>query len=82
MADQSARVDAADDGDPLAGEESFGTLVGAPVAGEVRELADDETFNVGFDRFVVFGGRAVIADLGICENDDLPGVLAKILGLA
>ncbi len=39
-----------------------------------REFADYEAFNIGLRGFVVGGTGAVIADLGICENDDLSGI--------
>ena len=51
-----------------------GLVVGAPVAGDVRELADDEAFDMGPGGFVIGDAGAVIADLRVGENDDLPGI--------
>ena len=39
-----------------------------------RELADDEALDVGPGGFVICGVGAVVADLGIGEDDDLAGV--------
>ena len=38
------------------------------------ELADDQALDIGLGRLVVCLVGAVVADLGIGENDDLPGV--------
>ena len=39
-----------------------------------RELADDQALDIGLGRLVVCLVGAVVADLGIGENDDLPGI--------
>jgi hypothetical protein len=39
-----------------------------------RELAHDQTLDIGLGRLVVRLVRSVIADLGIGENDDLTGI--------
>ena len=74
MAHQGAGVESADHGYAGAGEKTVGVGVGAPVAGDGRELADDEAFDVRADGFVVVGAGSVIADLGIGEDDDLAGI--------
>jgi hypothetical protein len=38
------------------------------------ELADDQALNIGLGRLVVRLVGAVVADLGIGENDDLTGI--------
>jgi hypothetical protein len=51
-----------------------GLRIRAPVAGDARELADDQPFDIRLARFAVGGAGAVIADLRIGENDDLSGI--------
>jgi hypothetical protein len=74
MADERARIEIGDDGDVGFREECAGFLVGSPVAGDAREFANDETFDVRLRGFVIGGAGAVIADLRVGENDDLAGV--------
>ena len=58
----------------MGGEELVRLAIGAPVAGHGRELAHDQTFDIGLDRFVILGAGAVVADLGVGEDDDLAGI--------
>src|SRR5690349_18721908 len=52
----------------------FGTLFGAPVAGDGRDFTDYQAFNEGFDGFVVGRVGAIVADLRIGEDNDLAAV--------
>jgi hypothetical protein len=56
------------------GEETFGTLVGTPVARDRRNLAHHKPFDVGASGFRIGGVRTIIADLRIGEGDDLSAV--------
>ena len=49
-------------------------LLRTPVRADGRELAHDQTLDIGLGRLVVCQVRSVIANLGICENDDLSGI--------
>src|SRR5580658_4032287 len=74
MAHQGARVEIGDDRDVGVGEEGARFFIGAPVAGDAGEFAYGETFDVRLAGFVVGSAGAVIADLGVGENDNLPGI--------
>src|SRR5262249_11013748 len=71
---QSACIEIADDGDVVFGQESIGFFIAAPVAGQRRELAHYEPFDIRFRRFVIVTAGAVIPDLRICQNDNLAGI--------
>ena len=74
MADEGAGIEFGDDGIWFLARKCAGVVIGAPVAGERGELADDESFDVGLDGLVIVGAGAVVADLGIGEDDDLAGI--------
>ena len=74
MAHEAAGVDAAPDRNAMFCEKSIGGLIGTPIALYWRELAGDEPFDVRPDRLAVIASRAVVADLGVCKNDDLSGI--------
>ena len=74
VADQGAGIDLGEDGNGVALHVLIGDLLGAPVGADGGELADDEAFNVRPGSLVIGAVGAVIADLGIGEDDDLAGV--------
>jgi hypothetical protein len=74
VAHQRARVDLGNHRDVVGGEELLGVLIRAPVAGDGGELAYNQPLDVRPGRFAVLGGRAIVADLRVGEDDDLPGV--------
>ncbi len=74
VADQRAGIEIVDDRNAGAGQEIVGLGVGAPVAGDGRELAHHQTFDVGAGGFVIVGAGAVVADLRVGEDDDLAGI--------
>ncbi len=74
MTHQGAGVDLGEHGNLVALEIFLGNFLRTPVGADARELADDQALDVRTGRLVVFGVGAVIADLGIGENYDLPGV--------
>ena len=71
---QAAGVDAGDPRDGVADEELFEGSRGPPAARAVDQVADDDPPAPGPGRLVVVGVHAVVADVGIGEGDDLPGV--------
>jgi hypothetical protein len=74
MAHQGARVNVSNDWDAVAFKICLGSFAGAPIGSEKRKLADDQRFDVGLAGFLVFEIRADVADVGIRQADDLPGV--------
>ena len=51
-----------------------GHLLRAPVGADPRKLAHDQALNIGPRGLVIVLVGAVVADLGIGENDDLAGI--------
>jgi hypothetical protein len=74
MPDQRARIQVGDYRDAVLAQELAGFLVGSPVAGNRRELAHHQAFDVRARGFAVRGVGSVIPDLGIGQDDDLPGI--------
>ncbi len=74
MADQCSRIDAGDHRDAVTGQKFLGGLVGAPVARKRREFADDQSFDERLHRFVIEIVGAIVANLGIGEDDNLAGI--------
>ena len=74
MADQRARIEIVDDGNAVALEIFLGSFAGAPIRGEVGEIADNESFNIRLWGFFVIGVGADVADVRVGEANDLPGV--------
>src|SRR5687767_7526233 len=74
MTHQPARVDIADDRHVRFSKKPVGLLFAAPVAGERGKLPHSQSFNEGPHSFVIRRIRSVVSDLGIGENDDLPGI--------
>jgi hypothetical protein len=71
----SARVSRSETtGMPALARKSRGLGIGAPVAGDGGEFADDEAFDVGLGRIRYRGAGSVVADLGVGEDDDLAGI--------
>ena len=71
---QRARIDLGQHRNRIPLHVLVGHLFRAPVGADGRELADDQALDIGLGRFVVCLVGAVVADLGIGENDDLPGI--------
>ena len=74
MAHQGAGVDLAEHWNLVALQILFGDLLRAPVGADARKLAHDQALDVRARGLVVVGVGAVVADFGIGENYDLPGV--------
>ena len=49
-------------------------FAGAPIRGNLREIADNQPFDIRTRRFLVVEIRANISDVGISEADNLAGV--------
>ncbi len=77
MTHQRTRVDFGGHRDSIFREVMFGILLRAPIAGDGRKLAHDETLDVGALGFTIVIVRAVVANLRICENH----YLARIRGI-
>ncbi len=74
MADQRAGIDFGRYRHAVVREKLLGVLFRTPVAGDGGELAYHQAFDVGARRLLVILVRAVVADLGIREHDDLAGI--------
>src|ERR1019366_8594547 len=74
VANQSAGVDLAQHGNLVALEIVLGNLLRPPVGADAGELAHDQSFDVRARGFVIVGVGAVIANFGVGENYNLPGV--------
>jgi hypothetical protein len=74
VAGEPARVDAGDAREPVRAQEGVEVAVAAPVAPPPGEVADDDAPAVRGDGLVVGRHRAVVADVGVGERDDLSGV--------
>src|SRR5439155_1156463 len=74
MPDQRSRVDFRQHWNLELFEIFFRDLLRAPVGADSRELANDQTFNIGPRGFVVFRIGAVISDFRIGENNNLAAV--------
>ena len=74
MPHQGSRVDFSQHRDCVPLHVLVRHLLRAPVRTDDRELADDQPFDKRLSRLIIRVVGAVIADLGICENDDLPGI--------
>src|SRR5437764_5537006 len=74
MPDQRSRVDFRQHWNLELFEIFFRDLLRAPVGADSRELANDQTFNIGPDGLVVFRIGAVISDFRIGENNNLAAV--------
>jgi hypothetical protein len=74
MAHERARVDVSNDRDAVAFEIRLRGFAGAPVGRKLGKFADDQPFDVGLAGFFIVEIRADVADVGIREADDLPGV--------
>src|SRR5438874_11585758 len=74
MPDQRSRVDFRQHWNLELFEIFFRDLLRAPVGADSRELANDQTFNIGPRGLVVFRIGAVISDLRIGENNNLAAV--------
>jgi hypothetical protein len=74
MPDERARVNITNDRDTVTFEVCLRGFAGTPVRRKLGKFANDQPFNVGLSRFLVIEVGAYVADVGIREADDLPGV--------
>ena len=74
MPDQRARIQLGDYRDAVLAQKLAGFLVGAPVAGNTGELTHHQALDVRARGFVVRGVSPVIPNLGIGQDNDLPGI--------
>ena len=74
MAHQGAGIDLGQNRHAVALHVLVGHLFGAPVRADLGEFADDQAFDVRPGGLIVSPIRAVIANLGVGEDDDLPCV--------
>ena len=74
MAHQRARIETGNHRNAGAAEKGVRLRIRAPVAGDGRELAHHQTFDIRTGRLVVRGTGSVVADLRIGEDDDLAGI--------
>ena len=74
MAHQGAGIEIVDYRDACAGQEGVSLGIRTPVACDSGKLANRQTFDIRADCLVILGAGAVIADLGIGENDYLASV--------
>ena len=74
MANQSAGVDLGQHRNGISLHVLVGDLFGTPIRADRRELADNQPLDIGPGRLVIRLIGAVIADLGVGENDNLPGI--------
>src|ERR1700681_816826 len=52
----------------------FGDLLRAPIGTDARELAHDQALDPRTRGFVIFLVSAVVADFGVGQDNDLPGI--------
>src|SRR5690606_239967 len=74
VAGQPAGVHAGDAGHAVAAQVGGGVLGGPPVRPASGEVADDDAPGERSGALVVLVVGAVVADVGVGERDDLPGV--------
>src|SRR5271169_1632197 len=74
VAHQRSGIDLGEHGNLVALQILLRNFLRAPVGADAGKLANDQALDVGPGRFVVVGVGAVIADLGIGENYNLPGI--------
>ncbi len=74
MADQRACVNVPDDRDAVTFEVCLRGLAGTPVGRKLGKFSDDQPFDIGLSGFLVIEVGANIADVGIREADNLPGI--------
>ena len=74
MADQGAGIDIGDHRDLEFFQILVGHLLRAPVGADGRELAHRQTFYIRMRGLVVVRIGAVIADLRVGQDNDLPGI--------
>ncbi len=80
VANKRARIEIGDNGNIGFREELLRFSIRTPVAGDVRKLANDETFDVRVDSFVIGRSRAVIANLRVKVRTTIwPGVRRRDL---
>jgi hypothetical protein len=74
VANQRARVDIPDHGNLVTIQIELCCLCGTPIRRDLREFPDNERFNVRSRRFFVVEVRTHVADVGIGQAHDLPGI--------
>jgi hypothetical protein len=74
VANERTRIDIPDGGNLVAVEIELRSFRGTPIGTDLRELANDEGFNVRLLGLFIVKIRANISDVGIGEADNLAGV--------
>jgi hypothetical protein len=74
VADERARVNVPNDRDAVAFEVCLRGFAGTPVGRKLGKFADDQSFDIGLPRLFVIEVCTYVADVGIGEADDLPGI--------
>src|SRR5215469_8690213 len=74
MANEGSRINFRQHGNPELLEIFFSHLLRAPIGADFRELAHNQTLDVGPGGFVIFRIRAVISDFRVGENYNLAAV--------
>ncbi len=74
MANERARVNVSNDRNAVTLEICLRGFAGAPVGRKLGKFADDQPFDVGLAGFLVIEIGADVADVGIGEANDLPGI--------
>jgi hypothetical protein len=71
---QRSGVDIPKNGDVVTRQISLGRFSGTPIRSHNGKFAHHQRFNVGSLGFLVVQIRPDVADVRICQADDLPGV--------
>src|SRR5215471_13804220 len=74
MANQRARINVRNYGNPEFLQVLIGDLLGAPVGADRREFPDYQAFNIRTRGLIVVRISAVVAYLRVGEDNNLPGV--------
>ena len=74
MPHQRPRINLAQHRNFMMFEIFFRHLLRTPIRAHARELPHDQALNIRTRRFAVFSVGAVVSNLRICENDNLPGI--------
>src|SRR5262245_5873905 len=74
MTNQRAGIDVADNRHANSGQKGVRRGIAAPVARDRRKLAHNKSFDEGSARFVIFRTCSVVANLRVCQDDNLSGI--------
>src|SRR5581483_5658075 len=71
---QRTSVDVRDDGNAITCEETGNVFLGAPIARQIRQFADNQSFRIRTRGFAVEKIGSVIANVRISKNYNLAGI--------